>query len=238
MNFTLFLNSRKRIRLLDNFLFSVQQTTKDLNNIEILIRYDDDDHETEEYSTADFPFSVKFSKGQRLTNLIASFNEMARAAKGENLFVCNDDIQILTPGWDQIALEKISAYKKNNNIKDNIYYCRTDCNSIDRDQTKGYCSFPIISKECVNVLGFFMYDKFVGLGGDSSIYLLYNAIDRVIDIPEIKIDHILHRNLSLVHSPDETALQMRINTSNNFVDPYTFNIEKEVAILKKHISKY
>ena len=123
------------------------------------------------------------------------------------------------------------------NIKDNIYYCKTSCNSIDRDITKGYCSFPIISKEAVETLGFFMYEDFVGLGGDASIYKVYQEINRIIDITDILIDHILHRTVELVINPDTTAFEMRANTYENFIDPFSFDVTKEVKKLKEKINE-
>lgn len=241
MKFTLFLNTRKRPALLNSFLFSVLSNTKNKKDIEILIRYDDDDEETEEFSNrASFIYDLNltFIKGPRPKSLIVSYNETVRRSKGENLFVCNDDIQILTKDWDEIALRKIEEYKKEKGISDDIYLCTTDCSSIDRDKRKGYCSFPIISKKATDVLGFFMYDSFVGLGGDSSIHRLYEGIDRVIDITEIKINHELHSSLEAINNPDQTASDMRKNTRLNFVDPYSFDVSKEVDFLKKYIKEH
>ena len=34
-------------------------------------------------------------------------------------------------------------------------------------------------------MGFFMHEEFVGLGGDSAIYRVYEQINRVVDMSEI-----------------------------------------------------
>jgi hypothetical protein len=237
MKFSLFLNSRKRPHLLRNFLNSVYQTTNNKNSIEVIVRYDDDDDLTHAVSNNNFGLDIKFIRGPRPDNLIASYNKMVKTANGENLFVCNDDISILTKNWDQIALDKIDEYKKEQEISDDIYYCKTYCNSADRDLTAGYCSFPIISKKATEVLGFFMYETFKTLGGDSSIYRLYAEIARVINIEEIKVDHIMHNSIQAVCSPDQVASEYRHKFFSNMINPLSFDVSKEVALLNKYIDE-
>jgi hypothetical protein len=237
MKFSLFLNTRNRPHLLRNFLNSVYQTTSDKNSIEIIITYDDDDELTHAISKNNFGLDIRFIRGPRPDNLIASYNRMVRVAKGENLFVCNDDISILTKSWDEIALNKINEYKEIHGFSDNIYYCKTHCNSADRDITAGYCSFPIISKKATEVLGFFMYESFKTLGGDTSIYRLYKEIERIIDLQEIKIDHILHNTVSAVCSPDKVAEEYRHKFFSNVINPLTFDVSKEAKLLIDYINE-
>jgi len=237
MKFSLFLNSRLRTNLLRNFLSSVEEMTFDKNNIEILIKYDNDDELTHAFSKENFNIETKFIRGPRPDNLCASYNQLVKKCVGENLFVCNDDISILTKNWDQIALQKIEKYNTDSCNSDGVYYCRTLCNSVDRDVTAGYCSFPIVSKKATDVLGFFMYDAFRSLGGDSSIYRVYSGVRRVLDLSEIKIDHIFHNTLSAVCSPDEVAAEYRHKYFSNPINPMTFDVSKEVKILKNYIDE-
>lgn len=236
MNFSLFLNSRKRPLLLKDFLKSVEENTFDKKSIEVIIRYDYDDDLTHLIASESFTFDVKFIRGQRPENLHSSINELAKLSFGKNLFVCNDDIRILTKNWDLIAINKISEYLSEKSISDDIYYCLTSCNSIDRNVSEGYCSFPIISKKATEVLGFFMYDAFKTLGGDSSIYRLYKSIGRVIDVTEIKIDHVLHRTLQDVFFTDLVAKEYR-EKNKHCPDPSVFDISNEVNLLNKYISE-
>lgn len=237
MKFSLFLNTRNRPHLLRNFLNSVYQTTNDKNSIEVIVRYDDDDELTHSVSKNNFGLDIRFIRGPRPDNLIASYNKMVKVANGENLFVCNDDISILTKNWDQIALNKIDEYKKEQEISDDIYYCKTHCNSADRDVTAGYCSFPIISKKATEVLGFFMYEAFKTLGGDTSIYRLYAEIGRVINVEDIKVDHILHNSVQAVCSPDQVAAEYRHKFFSDMINPLSFDVSKEAALLNKYIDE-
>lgn len=237
MNFSLFLNSRKRPDLLKNFLQSVSDTTYDKNSIEVLVRYDNDDELTHSISKENFDINIRFISGPRPDNLTASYNQLAKQAVGKNLFVCNDDISFITKNWDQIALNKISKYLSENDISDNIYYGWTTCNSADRDTVSGYCSFPIISKKATEVAGFFMYENFTTLGADNSIYRLYKEIQRVINIKEIEIDHILHNTIEKVFSPDLVAIEYREKFFSNPINAATFDISKEVKMLNDYINE-
>lgn len=235
MNFSLILNSRKRTNHLINFLNSVEATTADKKSIEVVIRYDLDDPETESLSSKDFGIKTRFIKGPRPENLLTSVNEIARISEGKNLFGCNDDLLILTKNWDQIALQKISKYLSENEITDDIYYGWVSCNSVDRDVVAGYSSCPIISKKACDVLGFYIYDVFKSLGGDYGIYRLYKEIKRVIDIKEIEIDHVLHNTFEKANSPDQVAIEYRQKFFNNPTNAATFDVSKEAKTLKDYI---
>lgn len=203
--------------------------------MEVIVRYDDDDEGTHSIAKMQFNLNIKFINGSRPESLHKSFNEIIKLATGENLFVCNDDIQMLTPNWDEIALNKIQEYKKEHNIQDDIYYCKTSCNSVDRYVSKGYCSFPMISKKATEILGFFMYEEFKTIGGDVSIYRVYDQINRVIDLTEIKIDHIFHNSIQAISSKDQTNTEYVKKYYENYIDPFSFDVSKEVQKLKNYI---
>lgn len=237
MNFSLILNSRKRPHFLSNFIKSVENGVEDKSNVEILIRIDEDDEESLELAKNQFNFNIDFYCGERPKNLHTTINELAFKAKGKNIFVCNDDMRITTKRWDSIIIKKIEEHKKINKIKDNIYYCKTNCNSVDRDHSKGYCSFPIISKEAVETVGFFMHESFVGLGADHGIYRLYKSIERIIDLQEIEIDHIFHRTVEDVIKSDLTAAEMRNNSHSNWVNPESLDLSDQIIKLRNKINE-
>jgi hypothetical protein len=238
MKFSLILNTRKRTKFLVGLFNSLFENTANLNEIEILIRGDKDDEETlafyhEKIKHLNYD-NIMFIMGKdRPTNMHTSLNFLAKYSIGEYIFVLNDDVEFQTKDWDKIAYEKLSKSKEKNG--DDILYGRTNDNSVDKPPGAEYASFPIISKEAFDTLGFVMHEDFVGLGGDAAIHRVYSAVDRVVDLNDIWIDHVLHNELSKIMLPDETATQMRINTGKNYVDPITLNIKKDVDKLKEVI---
>lgn len=234
-NFSITLNSRGRVTFLGNLIQNIEQTTKFLDKIEILIRIDSDDTESVNFSKQVRKPYVKFFIEDRPVSLNKCLTFLANQANAEYIFQINDDIKILTQDWDEIVLKKIKEYKDLNNIKDGVIYLAAEDNSIDKPAGAKYASFPIISKEAMEVIGIWNYEEFVGLGGDSSIYRVYEAINRVIFAPEIKIDHIYHNNIFSIMSPDLTAYEMRANSRRENLNPFTFDISKEVEKLFQYI---
>ncbi len=237
MNFTVFSNTRGRPAMLKNMLDSFRDNALDLNKIEFLLNVDEDDQPTLDFlrfNCLQYD-NLDWTVSPRPDNLVRALNQLVKKAKGKYLFISNDDAIMTTPNWDEIVLRNIYKFKDSNKIKDDIIFCATDDNSVDRNKEAGYPSFAIISNEAVRELGFFTFEEFVGLGGDSSIYRLYNEIGRVVDCKEIKMDHIYHSDIFRVMSPDKTAAEMRANSNAHPVDPYTFNVGPYVEILKKSL---
>jgi hypothetical protein len=235
MKFSILLNTRERVPYLENLLRSLTVKTKIPQDIEVLINYDNDDLSSDNFSQNKFNLNVKFFKNPRPYSLHSTINLMAKQAKGQYLIGVNDDIEFITKDWDEIILKKIEFFKKKNNIKDDIIYCKTSCTSVDHDANLPYGSCPIVSKEAIDAIGLFLYEEFRGLGGDSSIYRVYAAVDRVVDVSEVWFDHLMHNTLEKVVTPDRTALEMRQKSFSQNLNPFTFDISKEVAIIKKKI---
>jgi hypothetical protein len=162
---------------------------------------------------------------------------MANIAKGQYLFVMNDDAEISVKNWDELALNYINKYKIEKKVKDDIIYGLTSDTSVDKPVGRNYASFPIISSQAVQALGFFMPTDFVGLGGDSVIYRIYDAVDRIVDMTSIVVDHVYHNTIFKVISPDITAAEMRMNSYHNNIDPFSWNVDKDIEKLKDFINK-
>ena len=240
MNFTLFLNSRGRPKQLLHLIETYDYNAKYPELIEMFIRCDEDDLPTIE-ALKDLDkrgtFQFKVIVGPRPYNLATTMNEMALMGKGQYLFILNDDSEMVTKDWDELVLIRIAEYKKLNNIKDDILYVSIPDNSVDKIRGLHYASFPIISRAAVQVMGFFLYECFVGLGGDSAIHRVFDKIDRVVMMDDVYIDHIYHNNFFSVMSPDLIAHEMRTNSNNNPVDPFAININQEVDKLQQAITE-
>jgi glycosyltransferase involved in cell wall biosynthesis len=235
MKFSILLNTRNRVKYLENLLYSLITKTKNLQDIEVLINYDDDDNISHDFAQNKFNLNVKFFRNPRPYSLHSTINLMAKQAKGQYLIGVNDDIEFITKDWDDIIFKKIDSFKTNNDIKDDIIYCKTSCTSVDHDANLPYGSCPIVSKEAVETIGLFLYEEFRGLGGDSSIYRVYAAVDRVVDVSEVWFDHLMHNTLEKVMSPDRTAFEMRQASFSQKINPFTFDISREVSIIKNKI---
>jgi glycosyltransferase involved in cell wall biosynthesis len=116
MNFSIILNSRGRPHYLMSLLDSIFSKAKTPDLIEVLIKLDDDDHET--INTIGLLEMInpnlKIIISPRPANLHVTINELAAISTGDFLFVINDDVIFNTEDWDSIILEKASAKFKEN----------------------------------------------------------------------------------------------------------------------------
>ena len=232
IQFSVFLNSRGRPQLLENAINSIYNNCSYANSIEMLVRVDRDDKETIHTLNQQEHPNLNYFVGDRPNNLQAELNQLAKQSVGDWLFVFNDDVQMLTQNWDIVALEAVAKYKLENGIKDNILLIKTKDDSADK--CGPYSSFPIMGRQAFDTLGFFMYENFPGLGGDTTIDRVFSGINRTVDC-DIQLNHILHATIHAVIHCDETARHMRENSARNFIDPFTFDVSPEIEKLKKEI---
>ena len=241
MKFSLFLNTRQRLPLLTNLLRSIDATFSYTNEIEILLGVDDDDVETKNFLThldfilGDIDLCSKIScySTERPSNLHTKMNSLADQSSGDILFVLNDDVEFMSDNWDILT---ISNLEKMTNAQDNIYYLATKDTSVDKTTGKNYASFPMLTREAYTTLGYFMSEKFVGLGGDVHLWRIFDTVNRVIDNSEVVLDHVRHNTLVKVISPDRVAFQMRENTQLNYVDGWSVDISQEVKKINAEIA--
>jgi hypothetical protein len=242
MNFTLILPSRGRTKQLERFLFLCETSTFDKSNTEIIITADDDDNETINLlkswgEKTKFDFTLRI--GPRPESLTEVHNDMAKIAKGRYIFALNDDAELMTNHWDTIALKYIKDFQDKHQVKDDIVYGYPIENSVDKIAGKRYAAFAIISAQAVQTLGYFMYNRFYGHGGDSALYKIYEAVNRVIDMPDILIDHVYHNSLLRVYTPDKTGYEMRVKSQQSVaisnLDPFTIDLSNDIKLLKEFI---
>lgn len=230
-NFTIAFNSRKRPILLKAALDSLISNAEDFSQIEIIVRIDDDDIESKTLLES---YGIRHKIGPRPINLDVSQNEVFGLGSGRFLCLWNDDAQMLTKGWDKIAFNKFEEFKVKYGIFDDILYGATRDTSADK--MGNYASFPIISRQHLEILGFVVHKDFVGLGGDAALYNLYSRLpNRVVDLKEVEIAHVLHDTIEKVCKPDDTATTMRQNSAKYFVNPHYFDISKEAKKLNHFI---
>lgn len=246
IDFSIILNARSRIPLLENFFQSVIDTTDSLDRIEVMLRIDDDDDESILFSkNCNYPFRVKWFIGPRPHSLNASLNLLAKESTGKYIQNLNNDAMFLPNldkngnkvGWDTTVLKEVEEYKKTHSILDGVVFLSTDCDSVDKVSGKGYSSFPIISREAFNCLSYYMREEFLSLGADAHLYRTFRAVQRVVPT-SLKFSHILHSSFLQVWLPDEVNQSVRTKAISNQLNPDTFPIEEDVKKLQDYIKNY
>lgn len=140
--------TRGRVKALEQSIESVFSKAKNPNQIEILVRFDNDDID----SITDFiilkeskfkNYNIKLSIGEWFgyKKLNHYYNELWPQAEGEWLFLWNDDCLMVTENWD----EEINSFSGQNFL----------LNPKHNHECADWCVFPIVPKAWCEQVGHF-----------------------------------------------------------------------------------
>lgn len=123
---SLLIPTRNRTKSLCRLFDSIEETCNSTDNLEVLLRIDEDDIET-------IRFIRKYSKNSKLliktiigkrgkgyVDLHNKVNELCQISSGNFLFSLADDVQFMTKNWDE---KMLTTY--NSMHSDNIFWIRT-----------------------------------------------------------------------------------------------------------------
>jgi hypothetical protein len=123
--------------------------------------------------------------------------------------------------WDKYSIELLDYFG-------DVVYGKTYDNSIDR-VSNTYAAFPIVSKTAAKKLGFIMDETFGNHGSDVMTYRVYEGANKIVDLPGVRIDHVLHNSEEALQDrkKDKTAVDMinRTFSDNKFSVQKLFNID-------------
>lgn len=182
---SLLIPTRGRHTQLAPLVENVIATCEDLRRIEILFKIDSDDFESRAEGNrlvelyCDFVSTIVTPRPPRGYNDIhLAYNELAECAWGTYLWVYNDDVEIVTRGWDGI-LQTWQEWKIDSGDDDRPDIIR--CNSHSPGML-----FPIIHRDIYDTLGV------LGVATEIDVqYEILGAMVQGIEIrmPTIEVQH-------------------------------------------------
>jgi hypothetical protein len=151
--------TRKRISLLKECLDSINTKTIEKSLVEILIKVDTDDQETIDFlssykSEVDLKFFITDRKNG-YGSLHEHYNFLTASSEAEFIFGFNDDVEMVTEGWEQQLLPHqgksfilgVHLEKIKNGIESSIFH--------------GYNAHPIISNDVFKYMGALSYHPMI-----------------------------------------------------------------------------
>lgn len=200
MRFSIIIPTRKRIGYLTKLIESINLTSKNKNQVELLIIYDNDDDTTMQFVNnfhSSYPVSINFYRRSRSLNINGDYHNWAAQnfAKGEYFIMCNDDTEFMQFNWDEYAWDKLEETKKV--WTDGILLGITDDMELIHNRHDGnrFSCFPLFSRRDLEVLGFCFQPEYWRDGADWVIGSVYRRIGRMLDLrSEIVIKHISIRS--------------------------------------------
>ena len=171
------LPSRGRPDSLRAALRSLAETCSNPKQVEVLIRLDDDDTQTlaiQDSLVAECaPIDLRIIVGPRgngYKDLQVYFNELAAAARGDFLFLFNDDARIKTKGWDK----QVAAHRGKLSI--------LHPNAVGADLNV----FPVVHRKIVELLGYFSLEPFC----DAPMFFIAHYCGIRVHLPSVVITHL------------------------------------------------
>lgn len=178
---SLLLPTRKRPLLVKRLFQSIINYTTDLENLEIIMYLDEDDHES--HGIEDPGLHIIKKIGPRST--MGTYNtKCLEGSSGDIIMLMNDDLVILTPGWDRIIIDHFRS------ISDGIYL------AFPNDSESGHrmCTFPIMSRNTCDILLKPYPKEYNALYIDAHIFDIFTRLkhfgyDRMFYLEKVVFDH-------------------------------------------------
>ncbi len=223
-DFSIMIPTRNRKEALNNCINNIVSKAKRPENVEILIVCDFDDssmynfikevHENALWNKID----IKLIYRKRVPNIInAYYNDiLAQYSHGRFLWIMNDECEIKNDEWDIILLENINNFLKDKQDKFLYVSVDDDTHSAGSIDETG-CCFPIVSREAVMELGFFMPNEFTMWGADTALFQIFKDLpqNRILKLLYIKLEHkSFYHHKELKIEPDKTSYYVQDLSQN------------------------
>lgn len=189
---SMLLPTRGRLKKLDESLASLEDTVSTSSNVEVVLRVDADDTQTLDFLRTNprtFDMSIIVGpRGNGYADLHLMYDAMCARARGQFLFLWNDDAVMKTANWD-LELAKHDDGK--------LYYLRS---KVTDSRGRDSFLFPIVHRSYYDTLGHFSLSPH----NDTYLHSVFNRLSDAFRTTEIVIDH---RALELLNSNDQTSLE-------------------------------
>lgn len=210
MKFSFVLPTLGDEKLVTNFLESLERTTYDKNNIEVLFAIDEGKTAIINIVRARrYSFIIRFFERPVTRDFTNDYyNFLANRSHGENIIAFNDDAWMRTQDWDKKILNTIKSYGWS-------IYCLDIPDTARIKYKHTFPCFPCVSRRAMNTLGWLLCKDIPMYPADNYTYSVYFHAGRVIPIRDVLIehDHIIETDPS-----KNRMMQIYNETKNNPVE--------------------
>ena len=181
---SILLPTRKRLQNLLRFFDSLAKMTQVPEKVEVVMRYDLDDEETESLVLPVYPFHVTRCKGPRI-GMGGLTTDCYRASKGDWILLANDDLVFRSKGWDRILSHAMHLFPD----EIALFYVR------DGFKNHIFPMFPIFSRKLCDLLEDPFPVSYTGIHIDGHFYDIFERLknlghERRVYLDSIFIEHL------------------------------------------------
>jgi hypothetical protein len=198
---SLIVPTRDRPAPLARFLHSLACTTRDPRQLEVILVVDSDDAPP---TVPPLPFAVRVETGPPGRTMGELNNAGFAASRGELVMLLNDDVIVRTRGWDRTVLRQYRRFP------DRLALVHVN-DTLMRDHL---CTFPILSREYLDLLGSFCPAEYERYRIDDHLQdpfdmLAAVGVRRTVYLPDVIFEHcnsVNHPEAGAVYESDPAIL--------------------------------
>jgi len=212
--FSLCIPTRARVDFVERLLRSLIDTTDNIDRVEVLFMIDDDDIISHAYLNRcieRFSINIRlFTRPQSEFLNEGYYNQLAPKATGRFCWILGDDLVFVKKGWDTLLINKINDFLIARPTE--VLYISVKDDVERPPDAPPYANFPLISKEAIKVVGYFMPPTIPSWSGDYLIYLVYShiMIGRVLEINELILTHTKPNHVTMIEQDGSSNRQRKI----------------------------
>ena len=184
--YSLLCPTRSRAARAVEFAESALRTAKHPERLELLFYLDDNDPELESYYSGVDALKLRLAGAGNIqiiegpeVGVPRATNALAYKSKSEIIMYTSDDQVYIDHGWDSRLDQEVAKYP------DRIFCIWFN----DGWESENFCTFPIVSRKRIEILGYFLFPFFEHFFTDTWIWMLAKSVDRAIYIPEVLVEH-------------------------------------------------
>lgn len=240
--------TRNRPDDLKRLLDSLEETTCNYDDVEILFAIDSDDRtmlEQAEHIMAErVKLNIRFFIVTRSDHFSKDYyNYLSKAAQGRWILAINDDSIFMTQGWDEMICERMEEASVK--VGDDILFGIIDDGMFVKGSEANQRTFscwPLLSKEYSDLMGGILIEEIYTWGGDYWLGTLFAKVQggrRKVHIKSVLVEHNSHHSNTKkpesehLPQPESFALFQRIESEH----PCAFNHTQLIVKLTK-INEY
>lgn len=230
IDFSIILPTRDRPKLLVNLFKSLEDTTKNLDKIEVILYLDPEDKESFKVSSTKFKIKKIVGQNDTMGNITRRcFEETC----GKYIVLLNDDIIIRTLDWDMAVLDAFSKFPDEIAMvyPNDLYY------------RKRMCCFPILTRKVAILLDNIVPKEYGRHSIDSHIFDIFykltkKGFKRAIYLKRVVFEHM---NLSVISGLNNQSVdskktlddQRRYNDFSQYREKIADELMASIVSLKK-----
>ena len=224
---TFLIPSRNRYDKLLDCIRNIERQTNDYRDeVQVIIRLDQDDQESKKIINEEFKISMKYIIGERgrgYCDLYKYYNECAYISRGRYLLMWNDDSNFKNDDWFSIFRNQT---KLDNDKLYSYWFSGTPTTEYFPDGTSRYRDWPCfiaLNRKVFEKMGFYSMHQ----QNDTFLYHLLEPIDYLRKINEISVEHIAAIDIEDAEA-DELTKEVKQQYNHDFDFILINNTQKRI----------